>query len=114
MKITKKTINDVPLEEAHGGSGKRRLYIDKGQTTSKNIEAMTHGYLDAGKAFDWHDHPSIEEVVYVLKGTGIVEDRDGTYDYAVGDLFLFPPDVEHRIENTGSQTSEYVFFRIDV
>lgn len=114
MKITKKTLQDIPLEEAHGGSGSRRLYIDKGQTASNNIEAMTHGYLNAGKAFDWHDHPGVEEVMYVLKGSGTVEDRDGSYDYAVGDLFIFPPDTEHRIENTGDAQSEYVFFRIKV
>ncbi len=114
MKITKKSVSDIPLEEAHGGSGARRLYIDKGQTASQNIEAMTHGYLESGKSFEWHDHQGVEEIMYVLDGTGVVEDRDGSYDYKVGDMFIFPPDTEHRIENTGSSQSQYVFFRIAV
>jgi quercetin dioxygenase-like cupin family protein len=114
MRIVKKAAKDIALEEAHGGSGARRLLIDKGQTASPNIEAMTHGYLDNGKVFDWHNHPGVEEIMYVLKGSGKVEDREGLYTYSVGDLFIFPPDTEHRIENTGTEQSEYVFFRIKV
>jgi quercetin dioxygenase-like cupin family protein len=35
----------------------------------------------------------------VLKGTGEVHDEDGVYTYSADDVFIFPPNVEHKIRN---------------
>lgn len=59
---------DIDTEEAHGGSGSRKLYIGDKATPSKRIQGMTHGWLPADEIFDWHDHETVEEVMYVLKG----------------------------------------------
>lgn len=114
MRIIKKSAQNIPKEDAHGGSGSRRLYIDDKQSPSQRIQGMTHGWLPAGQIFDWHDHKAIEEVMYVLKGSGQVHDRDGVYDYAPGDVFIFPADIEHKIENSSDEEHEFVFARIYV
>lgn len=97
------------LEVAHGGSGGRKVLL-KSVTTSQ-IEAMTDGYLPAGNIFDWHSHDGIDEMMYVLSGSGKVHDRDGEYDYAEGDLFLFPANVEHKITADDSEDSRMIFLR---
>jgi len=87
----------------------------QGDLQNKDFQAMTYGYLPAGAKFDWHQHDKIEEIMLVLKGKGIVKDRDGEYDYKEGDLFIFPANIEHSIENTDSgKEHEYIFFRTKI
>ncbi|QQS18110.1 cupin domain-containing protein [Candidatus Saccharibacteria bacterium] len=52
---------------------------------------MTHGYMPAGGMYDWHEHPGVEEIMVVVKGTGLVHDEDGEYGYEAGDVFIFRP-----------------------
>lgn len=112
MIVKKKSLGDVPREEAHGGAGGRRLYIKPGELQNVDWEAMTYGYLPAGAAFDWHFHRDIDEAMMVIKGEGKVFDNDGEYTYAPGDLFIFPANQEHRILNCSTEEHEFLFVRI--
>jgi len=114
MKIIKRSSTDIEKEEAHGGSGSRKVYASPEHLKSLSFEAMTHGYLPAGKSFDWHDHKGIEEIMVVLKGNGKVLDDEGEYDYATGDVFVFPANTNHKIENNSDQEHEMIFVRIKV
>jgi len=110
MKIIKKNGEAFKREDAHGGSGGRKLYIAEDEL--KNFHGMTYGYLPAGSKFAWHLHENINEVMVVISGKGIVRDKDGEYEYRPGDVFIFPKNVEHEIENTGTEEHEYIFVRI--
>ncbi len=110
MKIIKKT--NVPLEPAHGGEGTRQMLLSTGEISNPDFSAFTHGYLPAGGKYSWHSHEHIDEMVFVLKGSGFVRDRDGEYPFIEGDFFAFPENIEHEIENTGDQAGEYVCVRI--
>lgn len=112
MLITKKDSASVLREDAHGGSGSRRLYVTGRDMSCPAFEAMTHGFLPSGSAFDWHHHDGVEEIMLVLKGRGVVKDREGEYAYETGDLFIYPRNVEHRIENTSGQENEFIFVRV--
>jgi quercetin dioxygenase-like cupin family protein len=112
MKIVKRPNADIKIEQAHGGSGARKVFADSSHTKGKNFEAMTHGFLPAGSNFDWHDHKDIEEIMVVLMGEGKVEDKDGTYSYSPGDVFIFPPNVEHKIVNPTNEEHEMIFVRV--
>lgn len=114
MKIIVKNANTILLEQAHGGAGSRKLYIDDKQSPSGRVQGMTHGWLPAGKSFDWHDHTDIEEIMYVLKGSGTVEDRDGSYRYEEGTMCVFPANTEHRIVNDSDDEHEFIFLRLHV
>ena len=48
----------------------------------------------------------------VIKGTGEVSDEDGTYEYATGDLFVFPANIQHMIHNPADEQHEYIFVRV--
>lgn len=110
MKIIKKQGSSLPREDAHGGSGGRKLYV--GENELRNVTGMTYGYLPVGSKFAWHVHDNIDEIMLVLKGNGIVRDHDGDYSYSEGDLFIFPSGIEHEIENPGDYEHEYVFVRV--
>lgn len=112
MRIIRKLSESVKREEAHECSGGRKLYVSNGELENKDFKAMTYGYLPGKSKFAWHYHDGIEEIMLVLKGKGLVRDRDGEYEYAEGDLFIYPPNVEHEIDNTSEYEHEYIFIRI--
>ena len=110
MKVFKKSSGDVKLEQAHNGAGCRKLFVANDEV--KNIQGITHGFLNEGGIFEWHKHDDCNEFMYVLKGTGIVRDADGEYPFDVGDFFIFPVGVYHEQRNTGKETFEAMFIRI--
>ena len=110
MKIIKKSNEDIQKEEAHGGRGSRKLYI--GDNEFGKIQGMTYGWLPAGNKYEWHNHENIDEIMYVIRGTGIVKDEEGEYSYQAGDVFMYPANIFHEIYNNGDIESEYVFVRI--
>lgn len=114
MKIIKRGAKHILIEEAHGGSGLRKVYVDESMSAGNSLEAVTHGFLQAGKEFDWHEHADIEEVMIVLSGSGIVCDDDGEYDYKDGDVFIFPANTQHKIHNTSDCENEMIFVRVRV
>jgi quercetin dioxygenase-like cupin family protein len=112
MKIIKRAAAGIPKEEAHGGTGSRKLFASPEFLKSTNLEAMTHGFLPAGNSFDWHDHTNVEEIMFVLKGEGKVYDKDGEYTYAPGDVFIFPANTQHKITNDSQEEHEMIYVRI--
>jgi len=114
MKIIKRPANTLLKEEAHGGSGSRKVYASPDNLSSKHFEMMTHGYLPGGKTFDWHDHIDIEEIMVVVRGSGEVHDEDGIYTYDPGDVFVFPANTQHKIHNPTKSEHEMIFVRVKV
>jgi len=112
MKIIKRSKNEIIKEEAHGGSGSRKVYASNDHLKSAYFEMMTHGFLSTKKEFDWHEHGDMEEIMVVLKGSGNVFDEDGVYGYSIGDVFIFPSNIRHKIVNTGEDESEMIFVRV--
>ncbi len=110
----KKSLNQIPLEEAHEGSGKRQLILSKNDEVSEQFQAMTKGYLKAGAIFDWHSHEDIDEFFLVLKGKGFIEFKDGEkFEYSPDDLIYIPDGIENKIEATGNEENEFFFIRIN-
>ena len=110
----KKSLSDITIEQAHGGSGSRQVLFSKSDMVSAQFEAWTKGFLPAGAAYDWHHHDGVDEFFIVLSGTGIIDYKDGTtHQYKEGDTFYNPAGLAHRIENTGSAESVFYFFRLN-
>jgi quercetin dioxygenase-like cupin family protein len=112
MRIIKRNATDIAVEEAHGGSGSRKVYADAVMSQNGNLDAITHGFLPGGSTFDWHEHDGIDEIMIVVHGKGIVADRDGEYEYSVGDTFIFPANTEHMIANPTDHEHEMIFVRV--
>lgn len=112
MKIIKKANGSVVREDAHGGSGGRRLFVSEDEV--KNFQGVTYGYLPAKGKFAWHSHDGMNEIMLVITGQGVVRDEDGEYTYEDGDFYIFPDKVTHEIENTSDYGSEMVFVRVKI
>ncbi|MBP6931200.1 MAG: cupin domain-containing protein [Candidatus Pacebacteria bacterium] len=110
MKIIKKSHETLIREDAHGGSGSRKVLLSDREIS--NVQGLTYGFLPAGSKFVWHTHEKMNETMLVLKGHGTARDEDDIYQYNEGDLFIFPEGVYHEIENTSEEESEYIFVRI--
>ncbi len=110
----KKHLQTIPVEEAHGGSGKRQVILSKDDAISEQLQAMTKGFLEAGSKFDWHAHESVDEFFLVLKGKGYIEFRSGEkIEYSPDDLIYIPDGIEHKIEATGEEENEFFFIRLN-
>lgn len=63
--------------------------------------------LEQGKGHDCHNHPGVEEILYVLSGTGVqmVDAPGGRVEREVGPgvLIHIPPDIDHSTINTGDE-----------
>lgn len=114
MQIIKRPNNTIIKEEAHGGSGARKVIASTEDLEGENLEAMTYGYLPAGRTFEWHEHEDTEEIMLVIKGEGEVYDEDGMYSYAPGDVFIFPANTQHKIHNPDSREHEMIFVRVKI
>lgn len=103
-----------PTVVSSGGPDVQEVYASADKLQSTRFEAITHGYLPAGKTFDWHELKGTEEVMIVLSGKGEVVDEDGTHEYQAGDVFVFRPDTHRKITNTSQDGHEMVFVRIKI
>lgn len=112
MRIVKRPASEITKEEAHGGSGYRKVYASTDHMRSPYFEMVTHGYLPAGSTFDWHEHNDVEEIMIVIKGSGKVHDEDGVYSYEPGDVFVYPSGIQHKIHNPSDYEHEMIFIRV--
>lgn len=109
-KIIVRRLQEIPLEEAHGGVGKRRLVFSEKDAHDGKLVAATIGYLPKGKAFDWHKHDDLDEILIVVKGTALVESRSQKITVGTNYFAFFPCGVEHRQVNRGK--GEFVAYFI--
>lgn len=112
MKFTTKNLNDIPREDAHGGSGQRQVLITPAEMSSPYFEMMTKGYLNPGFSYDWHEHADIDELFIVLKGEGKFMWLEETSEYKEGDIFTIPANTQHKITAEGEIPSEFYFVRL--
>lgn len=114
MKFSKQNLADIPIEQAHGGSGSRQMLLNAQVLASSKWEAVTKGFLPAGASFDWHKHEDIDELFLVTKGNGKFYCEDDVVEYEMGDVISVSANTVHKIENTGKETTEGFFIRIKI
>ncbi len=116
MKYTILHLHEIPVEEAHGGSGARQMLIKPEYLTTQHLEAITKGYLQSGKMFDWHNHSDTDEVFIVTQGQGKFFYRQGeeerSFQYAVEDIIIAPANLFHKIVAEGEKETQGFFFRV--
>lgn len=113
-KPIKRSLNQVPLEDTHGGSGQKQLIFSSTDNISQQFEAWTKGYLPSHASYDWHHHVDIAELFIVLSGSGIIEYEDGTkYKYVKDDVFFNPENLPHKITDQSVAGSTFYFIRVN-
>ena len=111
--MSKPVINIDELEYASFGKGEK--FHAERAPVSPHIGARNLGYavvrLQPGKrAWPYHSHYAIEEMFYVLSGTGTLRHADKEYPIRAGDFICSPPDPNqpHQIINTSDEELSYI------
>ena len=59
--------------------------------------------LQPGCSIGFHEHIDEEEIYFILKGKGLVNDNGNEQEVTVGDAVLTGDGADHSIENTGDE-----------
>jgi mannose-6-phosphate isomerase-like protein (cupin superfamily) len=62
--------------------------------------------LPPGAGIGLHEHAGEDEVYYIIKGSGAVDEGSGKVAVAAGDAILTGKGASHSIENTGKEALE--------
>ena len=65
-------------------------------------QSLAEATVPPGAATEPHRHVDVEELYYILSGTGRMTVGDETRDVGPLDAILIPPLARHTIRNTGS------------
>ena len=111
--MSKPIININELEFSEIGKGEE-FQAGRAEVSSK-IGAERLGYgvvrLKPGKrAWPYHSHHVIEEMFYILEGSGTLRHADQEYPLQAGDFVCSPadPDQPHQIINTSDKELSYI------
>ena len=64
--------------------------------------------INPGCSIGLHQHMEEEEIFYIIKGAGQVDDNGTKYEVCEGDSILTGGGASHSVENTGIETLEMV------
>ena len=111
--MNKPVVNIDELEYATFGKGEK--FRAERAPVSPLIGATKLGYavirLEPGKrAWAYHAHHAIEEMFYILSGTGTLRHADTEYPVRAGDFICSPADPQqpHQIVNTSDEQLTYI------
>lgn len=62
--------------------------------------------LNPGCSIGLHEHVNEEEIFYIIKGKGLVDDNGVKKEVAVGDAVITGGGAIHSVENTGTEALE--------
>ena len=98
--------DQVPAKDMPGRALKWLFTPDTGiaQHFSMNVVSIKPGQ----RVRPAHEHPGIEEVIYITSGTGRVLIDRQVYDIRAGSAVLFQPGAVHMVENSSDVDMEIV------
>ena len=95
--------DEGPLYEHTGLNETLRVLFDERTNAVKQM-SVWETTIPPGIGLPLHKHPRpVEELIYVLRGKGIETVADEQREVGPGTAIFIPPEVEHRIENTGDE-----------
>ena len=100
MLITKRSDAKV-INTPHGSE--IRPLIDRTTSTIQNC-SLAEEILPPGAAVGRHYHLAIEEIYYILSGSGEMTVGDETSPVSGGDAVFIPKNNIHTLKNTGNES----------
>lgn len=94
-------------DEMRGGKGSVELtHIFKQNELTGKARLCAKITINPGCSIGLHEHVKEEEIFFVIKGTGLVEDNGVRSEVQTGDAILTGGGASHSIENIGSEILE--------
>ncbi len=100
-----------PVSTAHLGKGDidfRRVWF--GENFETDWFFVDHCYLPPDTSIGYHQHNNIEEVYYVIEGTGRFTVNDRTFDVKAGDALPCRLHDSHGLYNNSNERLEILVF----
>lgn len=91
--------------------GAKQVFL-RNDDSPTNVTQVAYGVFAATDFCDLHAHPTMEECFFFLKGTGRYTVGDQVVDLQTGVFVRIPAGVPHRLEATGAEPLEYVYFGV--
>jgi mannose-6-phosphate isomerase-like protein (cupin superfamily) len=101
-----RNIQQVLAFQTADGSEIRELLAHRNSCIHK--QSLAEARLAPGQATTPHYHPVVEEIYYILEGTGRMQLGNEVAEVGPGDAIAIPPGMIHTIENTGDQTLKFL------
>lgn len=106
IKKSNEMIKEVK-EQMRGGKGTvELLHIFKQDELTGKARLCAKITINPGCSIGLHEHVNEEEIFYILKGNGIVEDNGVKKEISAGDAILTGGGATHSAENTGNEPLE--------
>jgi mannose-6-phosphate isomerase-like protein (cupin superfamily) len=98
---------DFPERSATGGLKTRRVFAAAdGEDYRSGFRFAQYNYLAPGEANETHVHHDIEKIYFVIQGKVLVKCGPEESIAGPGDFFFLPVDIEHSVENIGSDEAQ--------
>ena len=100
---------------AHNGAGKilnRRPWVDGNFSTT--FKRIGHCVLPPGTSIGYHQHNCIEEIYYVMAGSGYMTVNDTTWEISAGDAAGCRRGESHGLYNHSNEDLEIFVLQVDV
>ncbi|MBC3787712.1 cupin domain-containing protein [Spirosoma utsteinense] len=109
-KITASLADLAPELTAHA-QGAKQVFLRNGDTPT-NVTQVAYGVFANTDYCEMHAHATMEECFFFLKGEGKYT-VDGTEIALSNGVFVrIPAGIPHRLEATGNEPLEYVYFGV--
>jgi quercetin dioxygenase-like cupin family protein len=104
--VSRVALDDVDKIDLPGGSWSRMLITDV--SVGDNASSLGYSVFAPGSVVGPVSH-EVEEVAYVVAGTGELRLDDGPFPFGAGQALHIPAGVWHTVANTGEQDVVMVF-----
>lgn len=94
-------------------SGLKKVFL-KNSDTESQLTQFAFGDFAPGETCPRHEHSTMYECFYFIKGTGKYIVDTETVEIRPGTFLKIPPQTQHELINTGTENLEFVYFGIAV
>lgn len=98
-------LDDVELETQPTGL---HHWLSKPGLTEAEQLVLCRVYMPPGEGHQFHRHPALEEIIYVLRGTAEQWVGEERRLLAAGEMAHIPKDLIHATYNGGEETLEFL------
>lgn len=105
------SLADLPHEVTAHAQGIKQVFLRNADTPTA-VTQVAYGLFAATDYCDLHQHPTMEECFFFLKGKGVYWVGDQQITLEPGVFVRIPAGVLHRLEATGAEPLEYMYFGV--
>ena len=105
------SLTHLERELTAHAQGAKQVFL-RNSDTPTNVTQVAYGIFSKSDYCEMHTHPTMEECFFFLKGDGIYVVDDQLILLQYGVFVRIPAGIPHRLEATGDDPLEYVYFGV--